>query len=105
MQNDFPPTSIAVSIADRSQPSSSSEESVSIAVGHHSRSSSSGMGGLAIGIGENCQARAGEEGAIVLAWYYDTQRRVTVGYVGVDGVKADTWYTLDPEGKLLEVKE
>ena len=56
--------------------------------------------------GYGSKAKAGENGAIALAYSDGTRPRFAVGYVGEDGIKADTWYAVDSEtGKLVEVAE
>jgi hypothetical protein len=54
--------------------------------------------------GFNSKAKAGENGCIALAWWDEKAKRprITVGYVGEDGVEAGKWYELDKKGKLVE---
>jgi hypothetical protein len=59
-------------------------------------------------VGEYGTAQAGGSGVIVCAWEdmstAPPRRRLTVGYVGEDGILPDTPYTADPtDGTLLEV--
>ena len=53
----------------------------------------------------NCgSASAGVGGMIVLGWHDGYRRsRVTVGYVGENGIKPDTMYRLNGEGEFEEV--
>jgi hypothetical protein len=54
----------------------------------------------------NGQAKSGPDGAFALAWFDGTRPRIIVGYVGEDGIKADTWYRVEVTGgaaKLVEV--
>ena len=54
-----------------------------------------GMGG---------KTRAAENGCIAIRWYCDksTRWRMTVGYVGENGIKANQWYCLDAAGQFIE---
>ncbi|SNT20058.1 DUF7666 domain-containing protein [Sphingopyxis indica] len=53
--------------------------------------------------GYDSKAKAGENGAIALAYHDGKRARFAVGYVGEDGIKADTWYRADAStGKLVE---
>ncbi len=56
--------------------------------------------------GDYGTATAGVRGTVCVRWY-DTKAeryRLTIGYVGEDGIKADTPYQCDDHGKLYEVK-
>jgi hypothetical protein len=52
------------------------------------------------------QAKAGDLGTVIIRWCdSDANRyRVTVGYVGENGIKPDTFYRCDEAGKLVEVQ-
>ena len=62
-----------------------------------------GYGGTATA-GERGTAKTGSLGIIVLRWWDGARYRVTVGYVGEDGIKPDTFYRCDEQGKLVEQK-
>jgi len=49
--------------------------------------------------------RAGELGIIQIKWFDHTtnRHRITVGYVGENGIKPDTWYEVNRNGELVEV--
>ena len=53
--------------------------------------------------GDCGSASAGVGGMIVLGWHDGYRRRVTVGYVGENGIKPDTMYRLNGEGEFEEV--
>jgi len=57
--------------------------------------------------GYSGKARSGDMGAIVVRWWdyskSPPRERITVGYVGEDGVKPNTFYRCDEAGKLVEV--
>lgn len=78
--------------------------------GNYSTAASSGYGSTAASSGQNTvamvagcagRAKAGENGCIALCWHDGKRNRIVVGYVGEDGIKADTWYRVDG-GKLVE---
>ena len=49
-------------------------------------------------------AAAGHKGIIVVDRWDGKRFRLVTGYVGEDGIKADTPYRLDADGKFMEVK-
>ena len=50
-------------------------------------------------------AKAGELGCIALTRWVDSEKRyrMSVGYVGENGIKSDTFYELDNNGNFVEV--
>ena len=59
--------------------------------------STSGVGGT---------SKTGSAGIVVCRWWDSKaeRARLAIGYVGEDGVKPDTFYRCNDEGKLVEVK-
>ena len=74
------------------------------ATGDYGHASATGHYGWAI-TGYNGTAKADKNGALTLLWHDGKRPRVTVGYVGENGVKAGVAYRLDGKGALVEVKE
>jgi len=74
------------------------------ASGNHSQLAASGDYSIAVGVDENCMAKAGEGGCIALRWTKDKKPRLSVAYVGENGIKADTYYKLDKAGEFVEVE-
>jgi hypothetical protein len=72
------------------------------ATGHYGHASATGNYGWAVA-GYNGKAKAGKDGCIMVAFYDGKRMRVLVGYVGEDGIKADTLYCVE-NGKLKEVE-
>ena len=78
--------------------------------GNYARIGSSGNYAQIVATGENAtiacagigaRVKAGQSGCFALAWHDGTRNRIVVGYVGEDGIKADTWYRVE-DGKLVE---
>jgi hypothetical protein len=51
------------------------------------------------------KACAGYKGIIIIHWLDGERMRTSVGYVGENGIKANTYYKCDEKGNLVEVKE
>jgi hypothetical protein len=88
---------------DYSQLVASGYSSQLAASGHSSQLAASGDYSLAMCAGPGSRAKAAENGTIALSWIDGKRYRVAVGYVGEDGIKANTWYVVE-NGKLTEVK-
>ena len=74
------------------------------ATGYYGHASATGYSGWAV-VGYSGKAKAKENGVLTLLWLDGKRPRVTVAYVGEDGIKADTWYAVDAKGKIVEVKQ
>ena len=76
------------------------------ASGHYAKLAASGDSAIVAGLAAYCIATAGENGCIVLSrWVSDEKRwRVSVGYTGENGIKANTAYKLDNNGNFVEAK-
>jgi len=87
-----------------SQLAASGDNSQLAASGYNSKLAASGNYSIAVGVDENCMAKAGEGGCIALRWTKDKKPRLSVAYVGENGIKADTYYKLDKAGEFVEVE-
>ncbi|MFA6244193.1 MAG: hypothetical protein WC655_24840 [Candidatus Hydrogenedentales bacterium] len=72
--------------------------------GYGANAATTGEKSIAAALGKECRAKAGIDGCIVLRDDSEDRPRVVVGYVGENGIKADTWYEAKA-GKLVERAE
>ena len=102
----------AASSGDRSKAASSGNYSTAAYSGDGSTAASSGVGSMAAVQGANTiamvaglggQAKAGPNGCIALCWYDGKRNRIVAGYVGEEGIEADTLYRV-ADGKLVKVR-
>ena len=102
----------AASSGDRSKAASSGNYSTAASSGYGSMAASSGVGSKAAVQGANTiamvaglggQAKAGPNGCIALCWYDGKRNRIVAGYVGEEGIEADTLYRV-ADGKLVKVR-
>jgi hypothetical protein len=70
--------------------------------GDYAQIEATGKNSIIAAVGGDSKAKAGENGCIALAWWDEKAKRprVTVGYVGEEGIEADTWYRVGKNGKL-----
>jgi len=89
---------------DYSQLAASGYYSQLAASGDYSKLAASGNLSIAMSAGINSTASVGKLGCIVLTRWVESERRyrVSVGYVGEGGIKADTAYKLDDNGNFVE---
>ena len=75
------------------------------ATGDQSASSATGYGSVAMSIGYGSRSCAGEGGAIVCVYRDDSWNlaHIRASKVGDNGIKPDTFYTLDAQGEFKEV--
>ena len=96
-------SSQAASGNDSSQAASGNDSSQA-ASGHGSRQEITGKNGVAMAAGKKAKAKAAEGGCFALRWDDENRPRIAVGYVGENGIKADTWYVVSNTGELVEVQ-
>ena len=75
--------------------------------GYQGAAEVSGKHSVAASLGHEGKAKAGPDGAIVLCnrdWRTGEIRHIRAAKVGQDGVKPDTWYTLDENGQFVEAE-
>ncbi|HMG17625.1 MAG TPA: hypothetical protein VK573_02780 [Gemmatimonadales bacterium] len=101
----------ATASGDRGQASASGYQGQASASGYRGQASASGDQGQASASGKNGVAlarrrvMAGTLGLILGLWWDGQRDRAVVGYVGENGIKADTWYEVSASGAFVEVVE
>lgn len=75
--------------------------------GNRSAAEVSGSHSVAAAFGIESKARASENSALVLCYRNDEGELIHIcaSKVGDNGVKPDTWYTLDEDGQFVEIEE
>ena len=75
--------------------------------GNWSAAEVSGEHSIAASFGEKSKARAGVNGAIVCVYRNDDGELIHIraSKVGENGIKPDTWYTLNKDGEFVEVND
>ena len=81
-------------------------QSAATNTGNRSAAKVSGRGSIAIATGHNSKSKADNGGAIVCV-YRDCNgnlMHIKASKVGENGIKANTWYTLNTDGEFIEVE-
>ena len=86
----------------RSRLAASGNASRLAASGDDSRLAASGDDSVVMAAGLRSTASASKNGVIALTWHDGTRYRVTVGYVGEDGIEPGAAYCVDDAGKLVK---
>ncbi|HAF8580751.1 TPA: hypothetical protein G5T75_004733 [Salmonella enterica] len=75
--------------------------------GYRSAAEVSGSHSVAAAFGIESKARASESSAIVVCYRNDEGELIHIraSKVGENGIKPDTWYTLDEDGQFVEIEE
>lgn len=76
------------------------------ASGYSSRLVASGDSSIAIIAGLNGRVKGGDNSALALTYWVESEKRyrITVAYVGENGIKANTWYKLGKNGNFVEAE-
>lgn len=79
-------------------------EGAAATTGDWANAATTGKHAVAVCLGFNSKAMAGEDGAVVLKWWDEkaNRPRLAIGYVGENGIKAGTWYSVSDTGELVE---
>ena len=108
--------SVATNTGNRSAATNTGYQSVATNTGYQSAATNtgyqsvaevSGEHSIAASLGEKSKARAGVNGAIVCVYRNDDGELIHIraSKVGENGIKPDTWYTLDENGDFVEVSD
>ena len=99
--------SVATNTGDQSVATNTGYQSAATNTGYQSVAEVSGEHSIAASLGEKSKARAGVNGAIVCVYRNDDGELIHIraSKVGENGIKPDTWYTLDENGDFVEVSD
>ena len=99
--------SAATNTGDQSVATNTGYQSAATNTGYQSVAEVSGEHSIAASLGEKSKARAGVNGAIVCVYRNDDGELIHIraSKVGENGIKPDTWYTLDENGDFVEVSD
>ncbi|HGV9228802.1 TPA: hypothetical protein ACNOJ7_004199 [Citrobacter amalonaticus] len=99
--------SAASNTGDYSAASNTGNYSAASNTGYQSAAEVSGSHSVAAAFGIESKARAAENSAIVVCYRNDEGELIHIraSKVGDNGVKPDTWYTLDEDGQFVEIEE
>ena len=98
--------SAATNTGDWSAATNTGYQSAATNTGYRSASEVSGCGSIAITTGRDSKSKADNGGAIVCV-YRDSNGdliHIKASKVGENGIKVNTWYTLDANGEFVEVE-
>ncbi|HEF0035339.1 TPA: hypothetical protein R8G46_005083, partial [Citrobacter braakii] len=97
----------ASNTGDYSAASNTGYQSAASNTGDYSAAEVSGSHSVAAAFGIESKARASENSALVLCYRNDEGELIHIraSKVGDNGVKPDTWYTLDEDGQFVEIEE
>ncbi|MDR0212862.1 MAG: hypothetical protein LBJ15_02520 [Comamonas sp.] len=100
-------SSAAATTGNYSAAATTGYRSAAATTGYRSAAATTGDSSIAAALGIQSKAKASSGGAIVLA-YFDGDHKlkhVRAAMVGQDGIKPDTWYSLDESGSFVESEE
>jgi len=98
--------SAATNTGNQSAATNTGNQSAATNTGNQSAAKVSGRGSVAIAIGCNSKSKADNGGAIVCVYRNCNGNLIHIkaSKVGENGIKANTWYTLDADGEFVEVE-
>ncbi|OMP96481.1 DUF7666 domain-containing protein [Raoultella terrigena] len=99
--------SAASNTGNRSAASNTGYQSAASNTGYQSAAEVSGSHSVAAALGIESKARASVNSAIVLCYRNDEGELIHIraSKVGENGIKPDTWYTLNADGQFVEFEE
>jgi hypothetical protein len=94
----------AASSGDYSTAASSGDSSKAASSGNYSTVAATGSATIAMAAGSGCEVSAGENGCFATAYWDEKSKRlrILVGYVGENGIEAETAYLIE-DGKFVKV--
>ena len=97
----------ASATGDQGAASATGYQGAASATGYQGAASATGYHSVACGLGHESKAMAGETGAIVLVNRNGEGEIVAISAskVGENGIKPNTWYTLNAGGGFIEVSD
>ena len=98
--------SAATNTGDYSAATNTGDYSAATNTGYRSAAEVTGAHSVAAALGYESKAKAGESGAIVCVYRNDDYELIHIraSKVGVNGIEAGKWYTLDENGEFIEAK-
>ena len=99
--------SAATNTGNRSAATNTGDQSAATNTGDQSAAEVSGEHSIAASFGKKSKARAGVNGAIVCVYRNDDGELIHIraSKIGENGIKPDTWYTLNKDGEFIEVND
>ena len=81
------------------------DQSTAATSGYQSTAIASGKNSVAIAFGSNAKSKAVDGSAIVCCYFDNSGELIHIraSKVGKNGIKPDTWYTLNEDGEFIEV--
>ena len=99
--------STAATSGDWSTAATSGDQSTAATSGYQSTAIASGKNSVAIAFGSEAKSKA-VDGSAIVCCYFDNRGElihIHASKVGKNGIKPDTWYTLNEDGEFIEVND
>ena len=99
--------STAATSGDLSTAATSGNQSTAATSGYRSTAIASGKNSVAIAFGSEAKSKAVDGSAIVCCYFDNSGELIHIcaSKVGENGIKPDTWYTLNEDGEFIEVND